>query len=443
MLFGFPLVTVSASAFSTLFTRQLVVPSLSESAVMGTTDFVGILPVPTIQSDFVTGLPFAMAHGPVVASVTSTLDHPWTVGHGLAMSSPTVASSRTTVHGAVVPDAPNYCGECYGAPVPTNLKTAGCCNTCDEIRDAYASVSWSLSRGEGVEQCEREDFAEQPTSSMSPLQVVTKAAPPPASTLATVIKRSPAALNTSRVARRPLITPSQINDLLGCHPEDDNWIYFTLMKSDDSIALSLKWECFLYFVSKEWALTYPDKIRKALFNDPSSYSTCPEGHCRSTLIPGTDLRLSLVKSPKVFRSGRYEASCGYVDDVHTIRRNLITRAKFGYLKNGVTVADQIIPFVESQVLTTYPALEIGLIVGFTVGFFVIFPLVMLFFVCLYYCVNDSMMIVCEKMKQCGQALRQRIGEKRGNVDSSSQLPDPLPHQDRGYAAVPPPAYSFV
>ncbi|KAK3081117.1 hypothetical protein LTS18_010066, partial [Coniosporium uncinatum] len=55
---------------------------------------------------------------------------------------------------------PNYCGECYGAPAPANAKKAGCCNTCDEVREAYASVSWSFGRGDGVEQCTREHYAE-------------------------------------------------------------------------------------------------------------------------------------------------------------------------------------------------------------------------------------------------------------------------------------------
>lgn len=99
------------------------------------------------------------------------------------------------------------------------------------------------------------------------------------------------------------------------------------MKPDDYIALSFTGKRFLYFVSEEWTLTYPDKVRKALFNDPSPYSTCPEGQCRSAFIPGTDIRLSLVKSPKVSRSGGYMDSCGYINDVHAIRQNLVTRAK--------------------------------------------------------------------------------------------------------------------
>jgi len=55
---------------------------------------------------------------------------------------------------------PEYCGECYGAPAPSNARKAGCCNTCDEVREAYATVSWSFGRGEGVEQCTREHYAE-------------------------------------------------------------------------------------------------------------------------------------------------------------------------------------------------------------------------------------------------------------------------------------------
>ena len=55
---------------------------------------------------------------------------------------------------------PNYCGECYGAPPPSTGIKPGCCNTCSEVRDAYASVSWSFGRGENVEQCEREHYSQ-------------------------------------------------------------------------------------------------------------------------------------------------------------------------------------------------------------------------------------------------------------------------------------------
>jgi hypothetical protein len=55
---------------------------------------------------------------------------------------------------------PQYCGECYGAPAPASATKSGCCNTCAEVREAYAAVSWSFGRGEGVEQCEREHYSQ-------------------------------------------------------------------------------------------------------------------------------------------------------------------------------------------------------------------------------------------------------------------------------------------
>ncbi|KAF2403828.1 DUF1692-domain-containing protein [Trichodelitschia bisporula] len=56
---------------------------------------------------------------------------------------------------------PKYCGECYGAPAPETASKPGCCNTCDDVRDAYAAISWSFGRGENVEQCTREHYAER------------------------------------------------------------------------------------------------------------------------------------------------------------------------------------------------------------------------------------------------------------------------------------------
>jgi endoplasmic reticulum-Golgi intermediate compartment protein 3 len=56
---------------------------------------------------------------------------------------------------------PSYCGQCYGATPPANAIKEGCCNTCAEVREAYAQSSWAFGRGEGVEQCEREHYAER------------------------------------------------------------------------------------------------------------------------------------------------------------------------------------------------------------------------------------------------------------------------------------------
>lgn len=56
---------------------------------------------------------------------------------------------------------PNYCGPCYGANAPHNAAKPGCCNTCDEVREAYAQASWAFGTGKGVEQCEKEHYAER------------------------------------------------------------------------------------------------------------------------------------------------------------------------------------------------------------------------------------------------------------------------------------------
>jgi hypothetical protein len=56
---------------------------------------------------------------------------------------------------------PTYCGDCYGATPPATATKPGCCNTCEEVREAYASVSWAFGRGENVEQCEREHYGER------------------------------------------------------------------------------------------------------------------------------------------------------------------------------------------------------------------------------------------------------------------------------------------
>lgn len=56
---------------------------------------------------------------------------------------------------------PTYCGNCYGATAPASAEKPGCCNTCDEVREAYAAASWAFGRGENVEQCEREHYSQR------------------------------------------------------------------------------------------------------------------------------------------------------------------------------------------------------------------------------------------------------------------------------------------
>lgn len=44
-----------------------------------------------------------------------------------------------------------YCGSCYGGQAPEG----GCCNTCEDVRQAYVNRGWSFTQPEAIEQvCE-------------------------------------------------------------------------------------------------------------------------------------------------------------------------------------------------------------------------------------------------------------------------------------------------
>ncbi|MBA0755723.1 hypothetical protein Gogos_021818 [Gossypium gossypioides] len=47
-----------------------------------------------------------------------------------------------------------YCGSCYGA----ESIDGECCNSCEEVRDAYRKKGWAMSNLDLIEQCKREGF---------------------------------------------------------------------------------------------------------------------------------------------------------------------------------------------------------------------------------------------------------------------------------------------
>jgi len=49
------------------------------------------------------------------------------------------------------------CGSCYGAEQTPEQ----CCNTCDEVREAYRRKGWGFANAEHVEQCQREGFVDK------------------------------------------------------------------------------------------------------------------------------------------------------------------------------------------------------------------------------------------------------------------------------------------
>lgn len=51
----------------------------------------------------------------------------------------------------------DYCGSCYGGEPPQN----GCCNTCDDVREAYVRRGWSFSDPDHIDQCVSEGWSQK------------------------------------------------------------------------------------------------------------------------------------------------------------------------------------------------------------------------------------------------------------------------------------------
>jgi len=50
-----------------------------------------------------------------------------------------------------------YCGSCYGGVEPEN----GCCNTCEDVRQAYLNRGWSFANPDAIEQCISEHWTQR------------------------------------------------------------------------------------------------------------------------------------------------------------------------------------------------------------------------------------------------------------------------------------------
>lgn len=50
-----------------------------------------------------------------------------------------------------------YCGSCYGGVEPES----GCCNTCEEVRQAYTDKGWSFGNPDEIEQASRMSISER------------------------------------------------------------------------------------------------------------------------------------------------------------------------------------------------------------------------------------------------------------------------------------------
>jgi len=53
--------------------------------------------------------------------------------------------------------ADGYCGSCYGGTPPES----GCCNSCDEVRQAYVNKGWSFGNPDSIDQCVEEGWSDK------------------------------------------------------------------------------------------------------------------------------------------------------------------------------------------------------------------------------------------------------------------------------------------
>ncbi|GAA5962260.1 hypothetical protein JCM3765_004723 [Sporobolomyces pararoseus] len=57
--------------------------------------------------------------------------------------------------------AEGYCGTCYGGTPPTEGPNPGCCNSCDDVREAYVRRGWSFVNPDSIEQCVAEGWSDK------------------------------------------------------------------------------------------------------------------------------------------------------------------------------------------------------------------------------------------------------------------------------------------
>ncbi|XP_073150229.1 uncharacterized protein [Henckelia pumila] len=60
-------------------------------------------------------------------------------------------------HGGRLEHNETYCGSCYGAETSDDE----CCNSCEEVREAYRKKGWGITNTDMIDQCKREGFVQK------------------------------------------------------------------------------------------------------------------------------------------------------------------------------------------------------------------------------------------------------------------------------------------
>lgn len=173
-----------------------------------------------------------------------------------------------------------------------------------------------------------------------------------------------------------------------CHGHGyEAYIHFTIAYTNGTLAHDPIGRPGLFSITTPWWISYPKALRKAIFNDPISYRSeqksedCKYGRCFSEVIPGLlynnePVRLKRVTNPKTLRSSKTfnsdqeyfaHGECHYDDSLRSIWKMSVYLGNIGYYIHGANIRPAIIEYVEDKVRTTYPTLEIFLIVWATVG----------------------------------------------------------------------------
>ncbi|KAL7199848.1 hypothetical protein ACSBR2_022036 [Camellia fascicularis] len=60
-------------------------------------------------------------------------------------------------HGGRLEKDEKYCGSCFGA----EMSDDDCCNSCEEVREAYRKKGWGMTNPDLIDQCKREGFVQK------------------------------------------------------------------------------------------------------------------------------------------------------------------------------------------------------------------------------------------------------------------------------------------
>lgn len=168
--------------------------------------------------------------------------------------------------------------------------------------------------------------------------------------------------DTEVVSTQSTTSPGSLTD---CHSDGSaGLLQFTAVRANGTLATVSDLPG-LFYVQTPWYLTHPRSLLMALLNDDSQTQDCPKGHCYSYTIPGTELRLREALDPTALRLATGSADiCGYRE-----RRNVqkmgVLLGSLGDFTKGARMTEEISRFMQDRMKTTYPKLEIGLILGFT------------------------------------------------------------------------------